>query len=49
MYATAESLILSAQAENSPFLAEAARHDLLMVRVAAAIAIQQLGPAFEGG
>jgi HEAT repeat protein len=49
MYATAESLILSAQAENSPFLAEAARHDLLMVRVAAAIAIQQLGPAFDGG
>jgi hypothetical protein len=48
MYATTESLITTAGTEHSDFLAEAARHDLLMVRVAAAIAIRQLGPAFQG-
>ncbi|MBU6162615.1 MAG: HEAT repeat domain-containing protein [Myxococcales bacterium] len=48
MYATTESLITTAGTEHGDFLAGAARHDLLMVRVAAAIAIRQLGPAFHG-
>lgn len=46
LYATVESLLPAPGPEQSNVLAQAARHDLLMVRVAAAIAIRQLGSAF---
>jgi HEAT repeat protein len=46
LYATVEALVHTATPEQSALLAHAARHDLLMVRVAAGVAIRRLGETF---